>query len=125
MNLDLRKLFIVDDDEMLSMMLSDHLSGHNFEIDVFETGEKCLDHIDQTPDIIILDYNLNSVDPDAANGLQILKAIKEINKEVLIIMYSSQEQYGPALDLIREYGVEYLIKDDQAFSKIENIIINH
>jgi len=121
----MKEIFIVDDDEMLSMMLSDHLSMNpNYKITTFSTGEECLEHLHLNPYIVILDFNLNSVNPDAANGLQILQEIKRLNKETFVIMYSSQEQYGDAIQTIGKGALEYVIKDQSAFVKIRDIIKN-
>ena len=52
-----KKIFIVDDDEMLTESLSDYLTrtvAH--KVSIFPTGEDCLKHLDELPDIVILDY---------------------------------------------------------------------
>jgi two-component system, OmpR family, response regulator len=122
------KIHIVDDDEMLSEMLSDYLESRgDFNIETFGTGELCLEELkrsDEDPKIIILDFNLDSIQPQAANGLEILKAIKKYNTNIIVIMYSSQEQYGKALQTIGKGALEYVIKDQQAFSKIDSTIKN-
>jgi two-component system OmpR family response regulator len=122
------KIYIVDDDEMLSEMLVDYLQQHgNYELKTFGTGELCLEDLASFPDdpeIVILDFNLDTIQPEAANGLQILKAIKKHNKNIAVIMYSSQEQYGRALQTIGKGALEYVIKDKEAFSKIEAIVSN-
>lgn len=117
------KIFIVDDDEMLSMMLADHLqSNARYEIFTYATGEDCLKNLDKFPDLIILDFNLDSIEPYAANGLEVLQEIKRINNDIKVIMYSSQTQYGKALQTINKGAIEYVMKDNDAFQNIERII---
>lgn len=120
MSTDAKKVFVVDDDDMLSMALEDFLERKtNYEIQLFNTGEDCLEHLqDETPDIIILDYNLNSVKKDAANGLIILEAIKKMNDNVKIVMLSSQEASWIILQTIKMGAAEYVVKDESAFEKI-------
>lgn len=121
----MKTIFIVDDDEMLSMMLTDHLSSNvQYIIHTFATGEECLQSLHLHPDIVVLDYNLNSINEHAANGLKILEEIKAFDPEILVVMYSSQEQYGRAVDIIGSLAIEYVLKDQKAFSKIENLIAN-
>ena len=118
-----KKIFIVDDDEMLTMMLEDHLSQNKgYSIKSFPTGEACLAQLDENPDVVILDFNLDSVVPDAKNGLQILTQIKKGHTGIQVIMYSSQNQYGKALQTIGKGAVEYIIKDKDAFFKIDKIL---
>jgi len=120
-----KRVCIVDDDEMLTMMLEDHLAKNpSYFIETFATGEEFLKVLEdeEMPDIIILDFNLDSVQPQAMNGLDILKRIKAHNKKIKVIMYSSQEQYGKALQTIANGAVEYIIKDNGAFEKIDHLI---
>lgn len=114
-----KKIFVVDDDEMLSMALEDFLERKtNHEIYLFNTGEDCLDHLEEQPDIIILDYNLNSVKKDAANGLVILDAIKRMNDDVKVVMLSSQETTWIILQTVKMGAAEYVVKDENAFERI-------
>jgi len=119
MNKPIKKIFVVDDDEMLSMALEDYIerkTGYNVRL--FNTGEECLEHLAEQPDIIILDYNLNSVKKDAANGLEILEAIKKLDKSIKIVMLSTQDASWIVLQTVKVGAAEYIVKDENAFEKI-------
>ena len=117
------KIFIVDDDTMLTEALSDYLSRKSHvEITVFDTGEECLQHMDEKPDGVILDYYLNTVHKDAANGMEILKAIQKKSPQTHVIMLSGQEHYGVALKIVKQGAEQYVIKDEKSFSKIASMI---
>jgi two-component system, OmpR family, response regulator len=117
------KVFIVDDDPMLSALLSDHLQ-ENLDVSVhtFPTGEACLARLDENPDVIVLDYYLNSMEKEAANGLDILLEIKKKNKAQPVIMLSSQESYGTAGLTIAHGAVHYVIKGREAFDDVTSAI---
>lgn len=118
-----RKIFIVDDDPMLTEALTDYLTRKvPNEIHTFRTGEECLKHLYELPDIIILDYYLNSVQRDAADGLEILQLIRKTNPHIHVIMLSNQEKYSTALNSIQKGAEQYVIKDDEAFQKIADLI---
>jgi two-component system OmpR family response regulator len=118
-----KKIFVVEDNEMMAMALEDYLTRETMhEVVLFGTGEDCLKQLRQQPDVVILDYNLNSENKEAKNGMQILEEIKRINKYIHVIMLSSQDAYGTALQTIRKGAEEYVIKDEDAFSKIVTII---
>ena len=118
-----KKIFIVDDDTMLSEALKDYLTRKVPHIvTTFSTGEECLKNISDTPDIIILDYYLNTVHKDAANGMEILQTIKKYHEKVHVIMLSSQERYGIAMQTIQKGAEQYVIKDADAFEKIAVMI---
>jgi DNA-binding NarL/FixJ family response regulator len=117
-------IFIVDDEPLLSEMLTDYLKEQHadFNIRSFPTGEACLQRLDEKPDIVVLDYYLNSKEKDAANGIDILKEIKKQSKTLPVIILSSQESYGTAAQTIRYGAVHYVIKDQNAFEEIFQLI---
>ena len=66
------KCLIVDDEPLLTEMLSDYLkeqaNGDSLEIETFPTGEACLEKLNEAPDLVILDYYLNSRERDAVSS---------------------------------------------------------
>jgi len=117
-------IFIVDDEPLLSEMLSDYLKDQysGFNIKSFPTGEACLKSIDEQPDAVVLDYYLNSKEKDAANGIDILKEIKKRNKALPVIILSSQKSYGTAAQTIMYGAVHYVVKGQDAFEEIFQLI---
>ena len=119
-----KKIFIVDDDPMIIETLSDYLTRKApHEIHTFATGEDCLKHIAEFhPDIVVLDYNLNSVHKEAASGMEILQVIKKNYPRTHVIMLSSQERYSTAMQTIQKGAEQYVIKDEEAFEKIAEMV---
>lgn len=118
-----KKIFIVDDDEMLTMALSDYLTREvNHDIHVFHTGEEVVKHLSENPDVVILDFYLNTVVKDAADGLQVLTAIRKHLPNTKFIMLSSQESYVKAAQTIKEGAEHYVIKGEEAFAEIAKLV---
>lgn len=118
-----KRIFIVDDDIMLTEALSDYLSRViKHEISCFATGEACLKELWRSPDVIILDYYLDTVEKEAVNGMEILKTLKKDYPMIHIIMLSSQDRYAVALQTIQQGAVQYVIKDENAFQTIAAMI---
>ena len=117
-------IFIVDDEPLLSEMLTDYLKDQHadFNIQSFPTGEACLPRLADNPDLVVLDYYLNSKEKDAANGIDILKEIKKRNPAVPVIMLSSQKSYGTASQTIMYGAMHYVIKGQDAFEEIYQLI---
>ncbi|MGC4100376.1 response regulator [Ferruginibacter sp.] len=117
-------IFIVDDEPLLSEMLTDYLQEQHtgFNIRSFATGEACLQSLDEQPDAVVLDYHLNSKEKDAANGIDILREIKKQKKALPVIILSSQESYGTAAKTIMHGAVHYVIKSQDAFKEIFELI---
>jgi two-component system, OmpR family, response regulator len=118
-----KKIFIVDDDAMLREALKDWLTRKiPHQVSTFETGEECLKHLSDKPDVVVLDYYLNTVSKDAANGIEILGAIKKYDPAIHVIILSSQEHYGIAIQTIQKGAEQYVIKDENAFEKVASFI---
>lgn len=118
-----KRIFIVDDDIMLTEALSDYITRKTpHTVRIFHTGEDCLAHLDENPEIVILDYYLNTIHKNAANGMQILTEIRKQNKHIHVIMLSSQERYGVALQTIQKGAEQYVVKDENSFEKVLALI---
>ena len=117
-----KKIFIIDDDAMFTEQLKDYITRQiPHQIVSFPTGEDCLKEINEKPDVIILDYFLNSTKENAANGLEILDVIKDHFPSIRVIMLSSQTTYAVNIKTLQK-GTKYVIKDEYAFEKIAKLV---
>ncbi|MBP6826745.1 MAG: response regulator [Saprospiraceae bacterium] len=118
-----KKVFLVDDDKMFLTLLSDHLEAlDRYDISTFATGEACLERLGEQPDVIVLDYYLDAAVPGSLNGMEILKRIKSADSDQKVVMLSSQEHYGVALQTIAKGALYYVIKDNQSFGEVERLL---
>jgi two-component system, OmpR family, response regulator len=116
------KLFLVDDDALFLKSLEiEFLNNADFEIKTFLSGELCLENLSLNPDIIILDYHLDGINPNAMNGLQTLTLIKE-HKDIPVIMLSSQDSIDVAVSCMYHKAFDYVIKSETAFVRLQKII---
>lgn len=117
------KLFLVDDDVVYLKMLQIELLEHaDFEIETYVTGEDCLTHLSNNPDVIILDYYLNGIDKDAMNGIDTLKKIKMIDPRFPVVMLSSQDKIEVAIDCMHSGAIDYVVKSETSFVRLQKII---
>src|SRR6187402_1584941 len=117
------KLFLVDDDALFLKSLEiDFLEHGNFEIETYSTGELCLANLSNKPDIIILDYHLDGIDKNAINGIATLDKIKAFNPEIAVIMLSSQDKIDVAIDCMHHHAIDYVVKSETAFVRLQKII---
>lgn len=116
-------VYIVDDDPMQVQMMSDHLkSKFPFDIRGFSTGEEAVNNLPNHPDIVILDYNLNSVQAKARNGSEILQFIKREFPAMQVIMISGQDSMEVAVDTMRYGAADYVVKGSNQFVRLEHTI---
>ena len=65
------KLFLVDDDALFVKSLEiKFLQQEGLTVETYATGEQCVANLSHGPELIILDYFLDSIDKNAMNGLE-------------------------------------------------------
>lgn len=122
---DKRYIFLVDDEPIQNEMLKDYLNERFvYEIKTFDNGEEMLQHMHLRPEIVVLDYHLSSQKPDAKNGVEILRVLKDKYPEVQVIMLSGQDKIDVAIDSMKYGAYDYVVKGETAFSRTENILNN-
>jgi len=123
---EVRNIFIVDDDPVQTMMLSDHLSKYSYlNVHTFSTGEECMKSLETLqPQIVFLDYYFDKVSNTSMNGLDILKEIKGSHPEVDVVMFSGQDRIEVAVNTMKYGAFDYIVKSESAFHRAENVIFN-
>jgi len=117
------KLFLVDDDVFFLKSLEiDFLQRADFSIETFATGELCLENLSHNPDIIVLDYYLDSIDKTAMNGIKTLDKIKTNHPDIPVVMLSSQDKIEVAIECMHHAAFDYVVKSETAFMRLQKII---
>lgn len=114
------KIFVVEDDPTYTKFLQYVLSlDPDFEVEFFTTGKDCIDKLHKKPSVITLDYSL----PDMP-GEKVLRAIREFDPDISVIVISAQEKIGTAVELLKLGAFDYITKDEEAKDRILNAIKN-
>ena len=117
------KLFLVDDDAVFLKSLEIEFLHHaDFVIQTYATGELCLDHLSNNPDVVILDYYLDGIDKKAMNGMEVLDKIKALNQDIPVVMLSSQDKIDVAINCMHHRAFDYVVKSETAFVRLQQII---
>ncbi|MGG9970881.1 response regulator [Ferruginibacter sp. SUN002] len=117
------KLFLVDDDALFLKGLSiEFKSSADFEIETYATGELCIQNLSHNPDVIVLDYQLDGINPNAINGIQTLDKIKAYDSDIPVIMLSSQDKIDVAINCMHHRAFDYVVKSETAFLRLQKII---
>ncbi len=126
-----RLLFIVEDNEMFAETVKLGLENTpNTEVKVFYTGEKMLSHIadgGKSPDVVILDFFLNSTVTEAKNGDDILIEFRKFYRDKgqippSVIMLTASKDINSAVTLLKKGAKDYIIKDDSFFNNLSKSI---
>jgi two-component system OmpR family response regulator len=117
------KLFLVDDDALFLKSLEiEFLQSADFEIETYSTGELCIANLSHSPDVLILDYLLDSIDKNAMNGIETLDKIKAFNPDIPVVMLSSQDKIEVAINCMHHRAFDYVVKSETAFVRLQKII---
>ncbi|MFI5252730.1 MAG: sigma-54-dependent transcriptional regulator [Bacteroidota bacterium] len=101
-----RLIFIVEDDELARKLLEQTIHKHwGYTVKSFPSGEECLQHIDDLPDLILSDIIMPGM-----SGIDLLKEIKRRNSELPVIMLSAQDRIDVALETIKLGAIDYFCK---------------
>ncbi len=99
-------ILIVDDDEVMQQTLSDVLKKKGYEIFSVGSGNGALSIIKKNiVDLVLLDMRLPDVD-----GLEVLKKIKELDTEILVIIMTAYSDVQTAVSAMKSGAYHYINK---------------
>jgi len=115
-------IFIVEDNEIYSMMLDYILSKDSvYKFSSFRSGEECIQNLGLKPDVVILDYALPGM-----NGYDTLLEIKKYNPATHVLMLTNNKDMKLALKLLQAGADDYILKQGngeiQIIEKIEALL---
>jgi len=117
------KVFLVDDDAFFLKSLEIEFLEHaDFSIETFTTGEICVANLSTNPDVVILDYHLDGINKNAMNGIETLDKIKEYNKDIPVVILSSQDKIEVAVNCMHHKAFDYIVKSETAFMRLQKTI---
>ena len=100
------KILIVDDEEGIRDLLCHFLEGKGYKTrSAVDAGELLVQLNKELPDIVFLDIQL----PDI-NGLELLKMIKQIDEDIIVIMISGYATEKIAKETLRFGAFDYIRK---------------
>ncbi|MFL0266702.1 response regulator transcription factor [Candidatus Clostridium radicumherbarum] len=91
-----QKIYLVEDEKSLNILLEKYLQKEGYEVTTFANGNSAIEKIKDLPDLWVLDIMLPDTD-----GYEIIKTIKEYNKNTPVIFMSARNE-----ELDRVVGLE-------------------
>lgn len=119
-------VFIVEDNQAYASSLRSFIEL-NFpelrEIKIFPVGETCVMELHRSPDIIIIDYFLDSKYSDAESGLETIKHIRAQKPNMNLIVLSSQSDIEVVIESVKKFHCTYIKKDENTFERLKETIL--
>lgn len=113
-----KTVFIVDSDPFSANKLTVHLKALEFEVTNFATGSEMMTSLHTTPSLIILAHDLG----EKNNGLDYLRQIKEVNREIPVLFLLSHNNLSMAVHALRLGAAFYMEKINTSFESIRTIL---
>ena len=104
-------IFFVDDEHMfINLMEYTFKCRSGYTVKTFSSGEACIESMYLNPDLVVVDFFLNTTDAQMT-GMDLVKEIKKINPNTLLIFLSGNDD-AVIINEAKSLGVEqYIIKD--------------
>lgn len=112
------KVLIVDDAAFMRMMIKDILEENGYEVvGEANNGIKAVElYKSEKPDVVTMDITMPDMD-----GIEAVKAIKNIDPAAKIIMCSAMGQQTMVMDAIKAGAKDFIVKPFQADRVLEAI----
>jgi len=113
-------LFIVDANKSASEELKKHLQnqfGGDIDILTFKDGKSCLEEVESDTHIVILNYS-----QEDKNGLNLLKAIKDVNPRTEVILLTEHTDITLAIESYQAGAKTLVVKGPDSRSKITSLV---
>jgi len=100
------RVLVVDDEESVRFFLLKGLRKEGYEVDAVASGRAAVDRLARAPfDIVLTDI----VMPDVT-GLDVLRAVHEMDKDAVVILMTAHGSVENAIDALRLGAFDYLTK---------------
>jgi DNA-binding NarL/FixJ family response regulator len=125
------KVFVVEDSDVYRSVVRAILEEEDKELEPeialevhdFSSGEECLRNIHLNPDILILDYALDSGGKDIhMNGYELLQEIHRKDMKPEVIVLSCEENMKVVKSFLREGISEFIRKEGIEHKRIKSAI---
>jgi DNA-binding NtrC family response regulator len=106
-----KTILIVDDEKDLCTILSDSLSRDRYRVVTAFNGKMGLQLVEkEKPDLILLDIKMPGMD-----GIEVLRKIKKMKKEIVVIMFTAYGTLETARKAMKLGAYDYVTKPVDLF----------
>ena len=102
----MNKILVVDDEVKVCELIKRYLETKMYSVITSNNGEDALEKVKiEKPDVILLDLRMPGM-----NGIEVLKKVKKINQETMVIIHTAHGDIEPAIDAIRLGVSDFVLK---------------
>ena len=119
-------IFFVDDDKMILNLLEyTFKSRQGTRVQTFFSVEECLQNMHMKPDLVVMDHMFQEREGHI-NGIETIKQLKQIDKNLTVIVLSSQKDENLISEFLKNGASKYIAKEnffiDELIDAIESVV---
>lgn len=100
------RVLVVDDEPMVCISLANWLKEENYFVKYVNDGQAAIETMKQEAwDIVLLDYKMPGMD-----GLDVLRHIKEIAPQTIVLMMTAYASIANSVQAMKEGAFDYVVK---------------
>lgn len=114
------RIVVVEDDTMYRQAIEVYLKKvPDCEVYTFDSGEECFKYYAEIdPDILVLDYRLNTVKGNGMDGLDVLRKARAIKPAAKAIFLAGHGNMEVAVAAIKGGAVDFITKDKNGLTRL-------
>jgi two-component system, chemotaxis family, chemotaxis protein CheY len=112
-----KTILVVDDAAFMRMMIRDILAREGYVIQEAVNGRDAIEKFRESrPDLVTLDITMPEMD-----GVEALRAIREIDPEARVLMVSAMGQQKMIVDALESGAADFLVKPFQPTKVLQTV----
>jgi CheY-like chemotaxis protein len=108
-------IWVVEDDHLYQNMLVSYLTLLGYAPKAFDSGEQCVQHLSENPDVVLLDHNLG----EGMKGIDVLRRIRSDKQNTSIVYISGEEKISLVSDVYQNGSEEFITKDSASLLRLK------
>lgn len=101
-----KSILLVDDEEVIRKSFGEDLSDGGYTVSTAESGEAAIEKLKNNHfNLVVTDLMMEGI-----NGLQLLKEVKEVDPEIVVIILTGFGDMTSAIEALRLGADDYLLK---------------
>ncbi len=118
--MDKTKILVIDDEEGIRLLISSILEKEGYEISLAEDGYKAVELFrKEVFDLVITDIRMPGMD-----GIEVLKRLKEIDPDAVVIILTGHGTLDTAIAAIKESAYDFVTKPLDKIQKLASAVRN-
>ena len=103
---ELVRILVVDDEQLVRDLLVSFLSSLGFVVETAQDGVEGMDkYLEGNFDLVLTDLSMPNMD-----GLELLKELREIDDEAVVLIITGYPTIGTAVEAIKQGAADYITK---------------